>query len=360
MGISNTGLLGKKNTGVNNSWLSFWNNDNQSGGSNSSLPAHIGTSGSSQQLGANIPNNGNAGNQSGTAYDSGYGYDPYGYGGYSGYGYGGNGSSGDAGSSGPTESQVKAAKALAPIVAYGNETLTNKADQANRIYNDQDKANKRSMQAQVANARIQALNEWFSRRLKLQGVMGSNRDKMGNAAYGSAYLDWLTDSQMQHDRDSTEVLETYEANLANIWNDYYDSLQQSRNGRNEFMMDTEAKQREGFADYAAQLVNIHPDIATGEYTGTAENNDEGEKWPNVVDINGRKLNAPDWLKTSLFDENYKGPVSYKNAYMHLIRPDAARQKAYSANRKASRQRTSGSANRNYWSSLTRDYGNRRA
>ena len=274
-----------------------------------------------------------------------------GWGGYSqGGGYGSGGSGGDEG---PTKQQIHMAKILQPITMFNQDTLLGKAKNAGDVYSIADEGSKNSHLFQSKNAEREAGAEWFSRLLKLQSVASANRDKMGNMAYGSGILDYLHDLSRVQDADAVEVLEALESNQADIDNEYFQAIQKSRNGWNEFAMDTESKLREGAADYITQLANIHPDLATGDYEGTAENEDEGEKWPKTVDIENNTVNVPDWLKTEYYDKNKKGAVDFKRR--DFIRPIQARRTAYKMQNKTGRSQ---SANQRYWDTLTTNYGNR--
>lgn len=307
--------------------------------------------GGGQQLGGRTGTSASAGQQLGGRTTSGYeayqtpssGGSPSGGYGY-GYGYGGGG----GGSTGPTDAQKKAGKALEAIAAYGADTLTGKAGQADRVYDINDQGSKNLMQFQSENAENKAGAEWFSNLLKEQSVYDSSRDKMGNARYGSGALDLNTDVQRVHDATASGVLETLEDNLNSIDTDYYQALQSSINGRNEMAMDTEAKLREGAADFASQLVNIHPDLATGE------EGDNGQ----VIDTDGRKVNIPDWLPTEYFDGHVREAVDpERNGH---IRPDAATQRASEAGLGQGAATTQSAANRRYWEALTQSYGQRKA
>ena len=277
-------------------------------------------------------------------------------------GGGGYGAWSAAGNNGPTRAQKDAARALEPIALYNQNTLLNKADQARDVYDIGDQGSKNLRDYQAANAQRSAGAEWFSNLLKEQSTTKLQRDKMGNARYGSGALDLMRDMERAHDATAATILETLENNLASIDTDYYQALQASINGWNENAMDTEAKLRELFSDYAAQINNIHPDIATGRVNeGYDEPLDEDEdeygyEFPKVIDIENRELLPPEWFKPDYYEANKRGAVVPQ--WMLHIRPDAATETSWKRKQNPGQQNTSSAANKRYWQALTTSYGNR--
>ena len=106
-------------------------------------------------------------------------------------------------------------------------------------------------------------------------------------------------------------------------------------------MDTEANLREIAADYAAQLNNIHPDLAK-----------------DIIDAEGHTINVPDWLKTNYFDSHVRDAI--KPFTQDLYRPSNA---AAEADRmdlvdKETESQFSDSGNQDYWSRMRKGYQRR--
>lgn len=302
--------------------------------------------------------NANYGNPSVDASDGWGGY-PYGYG----YGYGGGYG---GGSSGPTESQKKAAENLAPLTVYGQEAIQDKANQMGDVYNIADQGNDNISAYQKAQAERAAGAEWFSRLLKEQSSYKHQRDVMGNARYGSGVLDLNSDFQRIHDANAVDVLEALEQNRADIETDRLSSLQANINARNELAANTEAQLKSNAGDYAAQLNNIHPDLATGDEEG----------YPQLINAEDRTLNLPDWLNDKWFEEHKTGPVEIPYV-SNLTRPGAATEltmrtspsnvdgtpsdtlfNQWESMLQSLHTNNGSAANRRYWDTLTRDYGHR--
>lgn len=302
--------------------------------------------------------------------DDSSGGSPYGSYGYGGYGYGGYGSSGDTG---PSDNQKNAALNLQPILAYNGETARGKAENARDAYDTADQGNMNRAAYDIATGHMKASNEWFSRLLKEQSVYDMLRTKMGNSRYGSNALQLNTDMNRVHDADAVEVLETQEENDRNIFSELTGQLQDNVNAFNEMALDTETSLKNMFADYAAQLNNIHPDLVNGEidleaYRAGKINGDEdiddegGDDTEKLIDIESRTLNPVDWFPTSFYNENKRGALSWQNDdYLGHIRPDRATQSVESQKRftRDSNPSSSAAANKRYWDTLTTTYGQRR-
>lgn len=321
---------------------------------------------------------------------------PYGYGGY---GYG----SGGGGNTGPTENQITMAKLLGPITQFNQDNLLDKGKNADDIYRDAARDANNNKEAQWRNAAWKANSEWHPFQTQLQRVRHALRTRMGNAAYGSSLLDLNQNTAYQQDVDARQVLDAYDQNIASIDNEYLQSLSKIINGHNEFAMDLQDKYRQGAIDYILQLANIHPDLATGKYEGTSENNDEGEKWYDAIKLGaaeaahttagvadkvtgqtggeagnrvraieaagstentaenataGGSVNLPPWLQSGMnyYKDNKWDPINYLVNF-RLSRPDAAQANAVAPNR--NRQSYQSGANDRYWRTMTNDYAGSR-
>lgn len=269
---------------------------------------------------------------------------------------GGSGSGYGYGSSSPSQAQKDAAAALAPIVAYGHETIKNKANQMGDVYDIADKGNQAITNMQLKQAEKEAGAEWFSRLLKEQSSYKHQRDVMGNTRYGTGALDLNTDFQRAHDANAVEVLEALEGNLSDIDVDALTALQTNINARNEMGANTEAALRQNASDYAAQLNNIAPELANGSEEG----------FDQIIDTENRTLNLPEWLDTRWYEAHKSQPVEEK--YRGLTRPAAATERAYGTPNdtgdpwvkalQALHPNNGMAANKRYWDTLTRDYGHR--
>lgn len=275
---------------------------------------------------------------------------PSGGGGYYGGG-GGYGGGGSGGSSGPTDEQKKAGDNLAAIVGYNADTIKNKAKQGDKAFDIADEQSKLMKLSQTKQNKRNAGNDWYTRQQKLQSVSNWLADASGNAMYGSFYNDLNDLIARQDDMDDVEVLNQMRENQNQVDNDYYEAIMANNNSRNELYMDTEANLRELAADYAAQLNNIHPELAE-----------------DIIDKDGKTLKIPygsenknddlNFLNTAYFDSNVRNAI--KPELQGLYRPADAASEAYKeglVNRKNTSQ-NSDSANRDYWSRVRQGYQRR--
>ena len=277
-------------------------------------------------------------------------YSNGGYGGYYGGG-GGYGGGGSGGSSGPTDEQKKAGDNLAAIVGYNADTIKNKAKQGDKAFDIADEQSKLMKLSQTKQNKRNAGNDWYTRQQKLQSVSNWIADASGNAMYGSFYNDLNDLIARQDDMDDVEVLNQMRENQNQVDNDYFEALMANNNSRNELYMDTEANLRELAADYAAQLNNIHPELAQ-----------------DIIDSDGKTLKIPygsenkndkfDFLNTAYFDSNVRDAIEPE--LQGLYRPEDAASEAYRqglVNRKNTSQNND-SANRDYWSRVRQGYQRR--
>ena len=285
--------------------------------------------------------------------------------GYLGYGGGGGGG---GGASGPSDEVKAAGHAQKPLAAYGAQTILNKAKQGDKVYAEADKGTVNLAAYQSALAEMQAGAEYFSNLLKEQSAYDANRDKMGNARNGAGAKDLNTDMMRAHDATAATILETLEQNMGQIALEKYKALQNSINGSNEMWMDTEAKLREGVANYVAQMNNMHPDLANGKEDGFEKLIDIGSQTAKKASNKAKKakettasvtkgIKVPQWLTTSVFDKHFRSAV--KPELQQHIRPAAATQKAVSQNLMRTGTNLASAAHQKYWDELTTDYGHRR-
>lgn len=281
-------------------------------------------------------------------------------GGYGGYGGGGWGSA-------PTDQQKQVAANLAPITRWSMDTTLGKQNNMGDVYRVADEGNTNIYNTQVKNAQKAAGQEWFSRLLKEQSAYEHHRDQMGQSRYGTNALQLNTSYNRVHDANAVQVLEALENNIGDLNTDYYTALQQNVNARNELAANTEAALRASAGDYAAQLNNIHPDLAS-----------------DVIDTEGNTINLPDWMVLTGQNEQtgettripmieFYAAQRQQQGYQPVvvpgvddIRPPKATQEQqwYDAFQQAELARGNKSnnnmaANKRYWDMLTNDYNHRR-
>lgn len=271
-------------------------------------------------------------------------------GGY-GYGYGGGGS---GGSSEPTPEQEKAADNLAAITNYNIGSTKGKAKQGDKVFDIADKGAKLQQLTSTKQNKRNAGNDWYTQQQKLQSVANWLSDTSGNAMYGSFYNDLNDLIARKDDMDDVAVLNQMRENQNQIDNDYYDTIMSNVNARNEMYMDTEANLRELAADYAAQLNNIHPDLAEDIINNKKNTLDTGKTGKKDSD----KSSSFQFPDTSYFDSHVRQAVKPKT--QGLYRPADAGQQADVTNRsnRRSTSQYSDSANTDYWARVRKGYQRR--
>lgn len=252
---------------------------------------------------------------------------------------GSGGSGGSGGSSGPSDKQNQAAGNLGGIVGYNMQTLLNAADQADKVYDISDEQNANMRAIQTVQNRRNAGNDWYTQQQRLQSVTKQLRDQGGNAYNGSALYDLWDMIARKDDMDDVEVLNSMRENLNAVDNDYFNAIMATNNARNENYMNTESNLRELAADYAAQLNNIDPSLAS-----------------DIIDAEGHTLNIPDWLQTSFFDSHVREAI--KPDEQSLVRPANTANDAWSNGLLTGQRNTSQSSNNSYWSRLMSGYDRR--
>lgn len=261
---------------------------------------------------------------------------PIGGGGGGGYGSGGGGSSG------PSDEQKKAAANLGSITGYNADALRDKYDDASEMYDIADRGNQNLRDANILQARQQAGSDWFRQHKKLQATASALNDRGGNAMRGSYLYDYRDLLAAADDNIDSETLDTQRENINSVLSSYQESLMQNINSRNEDALSTEYGLRELYADYAAQLNNIHPDLAA-----------------QYMNNGGNTLNAaPDWLMSggNFFDQRKQEIPGMK--LQSLYRPDQANHDARQQGLKGGNYNTASSAIGSYWDRMNRGYDQR--
>ena len=259
----------------------------------------------------------------------GYGYG-YGYGGYGGFG---------GGSSGPTDAQRKAADNLGAIVGENADNLRDKFDNAMNNLDIADQQNQRLRDSNILQAKQGAGSDWFRQHLKLQRTASALNDRAGNAMRGSYLYDYRDLIGTADDMIDAETLDTQRENVNNANLSYFEALAQNVNSRNEMAADTESSLRELYADYLAQVNNIHPDLVADK-----------------LDTGGHSVKPVDWLDTDF----YSGHVTQaaKPETQGLYRPDRANTEAVEGGTRTKGYNTASSALSSYWDRMNRGYDQR--
>lgn len=257
-----------------------------------------------------------------------------------GYPYGGGGGGGGA-SSGPTDEQKKAADNLGAVTGYGQKAIKDKAKQGIDALKLANKNNKNARITQTKQNIRNAGNDWYTQQQKLQNVASQLADASGNAMYGSFYQDISDLIARKDDIDDVEVLNQMRENQNQIDNDYFDALAANNNAMNELYLDTEYDLKQLASDYAAQVNNIHPDLAE-----------------DIMDADNHTLNIPDWLDTEYYEKHKKDAIDPTT--QGLYRPATASIRANDrglVNTNTSSQ-YSKSGNSDYWSRVRTGYNRR--
>ena len=255
---------------------------------------------------------------------------------YHSYGSGGGTYSSDPG---PSDEQKEAAANLGGIVGYNQDTLKKAWDNAQKMYDTSDEMNRNLLTQQILEARRSAGNDWYAQLQNLQSTTAALADRSGNAMNGSYLYDlWDLISRVDDQQDA-ETLNTMRENIQNSRDSYFEALSQNINARNELAADTESNLRELFADYAAQVNNIHPDLAD-----------------DVIDEKGHTLKAPDWITTNWFSDHFTKAAKPEDEGFY--RPDRAASSAWSQGLLTDDDNTSSSANKDYRQRLYAGYQHR--
>lgn len=254
--------------------------------------------------------------------------------------YYGGGGGGGGGSRGPTDEQRQAAANLGSIAGYNADTLRDQYDNTMATFDLADQQNENLKNNNILLAKQNAGSDWFRQHLKLQRTASALNDRSGNAMRGSYLYDYRDTLAAADDNIDSETLDTQRQNENQVLQSYFEALAQNNVNRQEAAMNTENGLRELYADYVAQLNNIHPDLAA-EYMNNG----------------GHTLNeSPDWLDTEFFDSHRMDPLSPER--QGLYRPDKANHEARDKGLNGGEYNTASSAASSYWERLNRGYDQR--
>lgn len=251
------------------------------------------------------------------------------------YGYGSLG----GGNSGPSENQREAAKNLGAVVGYNADTIKDNYDDMMSIYDLADQQNQALRDNNLLIARQGAGSDWFRQHLKLQRTASALNDRSGNALRGSYLYDYRDLLRTADDNIDSETLDTQRENENSILQSYFESAAQNAVNRDEAAADVEKGLRELYADYVAQVNNIHPDLAE-----------------DMLDTEGHTLNGTDWLKTDFFDSHRAERVEPERR--GLYRPDQATTTARRQGLTGGSYDTGSAVMRSYWDRMNRGYDQR--
>ena len=278
---------------------------------------------------------GTAPNPWGTGSGGGGDETPWLGGGY-GYGYGGYGG---GGGSGPSDAQRKAADNLGAIVGENADNLRDKFDNAMGNLDIADQQNQSLRDANILLAKQGAGSDWFRQHLRLQRTASALNDRSGNAMRGSYLYDYRDLLGTADDMIDAETLDTQRENVNGANLSYFEALAQNVNSRNEMAADTESAMRELYADYLAQMNNIHPDLVADK-----------------LDTEGHSVKPVDWLDTDFYGSHVTQAA--KPVTQGLYRPDRANTDAVEGGTRAKAHSTASSVVRSYWDRMNRGYDQR--
>ena len=251
------------------------------------------------------------------------------------YGYGGVG----GGNTGPSQNQREAAANLGAIVGENADNLRDKFDNAMSNLDIADEQNQRLRDANILLARQGAGSDWFRQHLKLQRTASALNDRSGNATRGSFLYDYRDLLGAADDMIDAETLDTQRENVNGANLSYFEALAQNVNARNEMAADTEGGLRELYADYLAQLNNIHPDLAQDK-----------------LDTKGHSVRPTDWLQTDFYGSHVTQAATPET--QGLYRPDRANTDAVEGGIRQGDTSRASSAFRSYWDRMDRGYDQR--
>ena len=251
------------------------------------------------------------------------------------YGYGGVG----GGNTGPSQNQRDAAANLGAIVGENADNLRDKFDNAMNNLDIADEQNQRLRDANVLLARQGAGSDWFRQHLKLQRTASALNDRSGNATRGSFLYDYRDLLGAADDMIDAETLDTQRENVNGANLSYFEALAQNVNARNEMAADTEGGLRELYADYLAQLNNIHPDLAQDK-----------------LDTGNHSVKPTDWLSTDFYGSHVTQAARPET--QGLYRPDRANTAAVEDGTRQGDTSRASSALRSYWDRMDRGYDQR--
>lgn len=251
------------------------------------------------------------------------------------YGYGGIG----GGNSGPSQNQKDAAANLGAIVGENADNLRDKFDNVMNNLDIADEQNKRLRDSNILVARQGAGSDWFRQHLKLQRVASALNDRSGNATRGSFLYDYRDLLGAADDMIDAETLDTQRENVNQSMLGYFEALAQNVNARNEAAADTESGLRELYADYLAQLNNIHPDLVAGK-----------------LDTANHSVKPTDWLSTDFYGSHVTQAATPET--QGLYRPDRATTDAVEGGTRQDDTSRASSAFRSYWDRMDRGYDQR--
>lgn len=251
------------------------------------------------------------------------------------YGYGGGG----RGSSGPTDEQREAAANLGGIVGYNRDTILGQYDDTMATFDLADQQNRNLRDNNILLAKQDAGSDWFRQHLNLQRTASALNDRSSNAMRGSYLYDYRDLLATADDNIDAETLDTQRQNTNQVLQSYFEAVAQNNVNRQEAAMNTEQGLRELYADYVAQINNIHPDLASG-----------------LIDTKKHTLNPTDWLSTDFFDSHRRDPMSPDRQAFY--RPNQANTEAREKGLTGGNYNTASSAAGSYWDRMNRGYDQR--
>lgn len=266
----------------------------------------------------------------------------------------GSGSSSESrnSSGGSTNDPNRTAENLGAVTGYNADTIMQQQAQTKELFDIADEQNKRLWENQTRQSRQQSSDEWWQQQKKLQATRNQLANSLGvNGGYGS---NWATlNDLVKYADDDIDVstLTQLRQNLNAANDDYFSSLAQNNNSRNQATMENAAALRQLYADYAAQINNMRGEA--NQYSSQSGYNGEtwnDEPYEGMFDFPGKTLNIPGWLD--------QGDIwnQYKVGAAKPIYDSDLRDTDMSNAPKNNSSNTGQSANDDYWAKVKSSYG----
>lgn len=178
----------------------------------------------------------------------------------------------------PSDVAVEQAANLGPISAFNANTALGKRDQAQKMYDESDRAAELATKAKTAEAARKGAVDWQSQRLKGMSALAMIANNSGTGQSGSYWENVMQAYKMFNDIQAVKAISTEKEALNQAYMEEAETKQQNQNARNELDIDTWAAIQASLSDYAAQLSSLNPGLASGVY-GSEQNKTWNEDTP---------------------------------------------------------------------------------
>ena len=255
------------------------------------------------------------------------------------------GGGGGYGISTPSENDMKAAKLLSAIVNENAKILKDTYAAQVRGYDISDEMSRNLTVKKTCQARRKAGHEWYASQQKLQAASSQLTDVAGGAIRSSLFYDFVEMVSRADDQADTEVLRTMRENIQEIEMSLAEALMNTINSRNDASANTEQQLRQLFTDGLAQLINIHPDLAS-----SASASPTGGV---IIDLSNdvpADASVPSWIDYDDWFEGHTTQAIHPND-VPKSRPDKTAQMAWVMGYLKNQLEAEGASNPSYWEVL---------